>query len=129
MQFKEDILRLVFDFVSFVGSVATSGSAADLGVGSHVRILSKVFIGNNFVSSENNEKNKQFQNFSLKLFVYHEGLSSYSSVILWISNEDLSSYFSVFLKIKPMRNKDIIRHDFIDILFLKTHIFIPRVPW
>ena len=68
MQFKEDILRLVFDFVSFVGS--------------HVRILSKVFIGNNFVSSENNEKNKQFQNFGLKLFVSHEGLSSYSIVIL-----------------------------------------------
>ena len=75
-------MHLVFNFVSFVGSAAPSGSASGSGVGSHVRILSKVFIRNNFVSSENNEKNKQFQNFSLKLFVSHEGLSSYSIVIL-----------------------------------------------
>ena len=45
--FNEDILRLVFAFVTFVGSVATSGSVAssvaDSGVGSSVGILSKFF--------------------------------------------------------------------------------------
>ena len=41
--FTEDILRLVFDFVPFAGFVASSG------VGSHVEIWFKFFIGNNLL--------------------------------------------------------------------------------
>ena len=40
--FNENILRLVFAFVAFVGSVATCGCLA--GVGWHARILSKFFL-------------------------------------------------------------------------------------
>ena len=40
--FNENILRLVFAFVAFVGSVATCGCLA--GVGWHVRILSNFFL-------------------------------------------------------------------------------------
>ena len=43
--FKEDILCLVFEFVAFVGFVATSGSVA----GSRVGILSQFFIRNNLL--------------------------------------------------------------------------------
>ena len=46
-------MRLVFAFVGFVDSIATSGSAAGSatgsGVGSRVGILSKFFIGNNLL--------------------------------------------------------------------------------
>ena len=53
--FNEDILRLVFTFIVFVGfavisgSVATSGSVACSGVGSRNRTLYKFFIGNNLL--------------------------------------------------------------------------------
>ena len=52
--FNEDILRLVLAFIAFVGSVATSG------VGSSVRVISKIFIGNNLLF-------KVVRNFSLAL--------------------------------------------------------------
>ena len=45
--YYENILWLIFPFVTFVGSVATSGSVAASGVGLRVGNLSNFCIGNN----------------------------------------------------------------------------------
>ena len=53
LNFNEDIIRLVFGFAAFVGSVASSGSLSDyfaasaFVAGSGVGVLPKYFIGNN----------------------------------------------------------------------------------
>ena len=47
--FNEDILRLIFAFLYFVGSVATSGSVAGSGISSRDGIFSTFFIGNNLL--------------------------------------------------------------------------------
>ena len=51
-KFNEDILRLVFAFIVTVagyGSIASSGSVTGFGVGLHVGILFKLYIGNNLL--------------------------------------------------------------------------------